>query len=45
VLSVRVPLPVANAFFRIDRLDNIGPARFGELAQLSMVVIDQVFDE
>jgi hypothetical protein len=43
VVSARIPRKTAEAFFRLDRLDNIGPARFAELSELSSAVIDEVF--
>jgi hypothetical protein len=44
VVSATVPLQIATAFFRLDRLDNIGPARFGDSDQLGSAVIIQVLD-
>jgi hypothetical protein len=34
VIEVELPAEMAEQFFRMQRLDNIGPARYGELHQL-----------
>jgi hypothetical protein len=42
VVEVEVPSSAADNFMRWERLDNIGPARYGELDELGNVVVRQV---
>jgi len=44
VVWVLIPGRIAASFFRLSRLDNIGPARFAVSDSLESAVIDQVFD-
>jgi len=42
ILRVDLPTARANQLIRVERLDNIGPARYGELNQLEGAVIREV---
>lgn len=39
IVEVELPTNTANTFVRWERLDNIGPARYGELHQLRGAII------
>ena len=41
-LEVKLPKADADKLMRMDRLDGIGPARYGELNQLDRAVIREV---
>jgi hypothetical protein len=45
IIVVSIPQPIADILFRLEKLDNIGPARFAELSDLSAAVIEQVVNE
>jgi hypothetical protein len=45
VVSATVPALAAEQLFRLQRLDNIGPARFVAAEALGQLELDQVYDE
>lgn len=42
LLEVKLPKPIADQFMRLERLDGIGPARYGELNQLEQATIREL---
>lgn len=42
IIEVELSNEVAKQFFRVEKLDNIGPARYGELHQLRNVAFREV---
>ncbi|MBK6727207.1 MAG: hypothetical protein IPG63_08120 [Xanthomonadales bacterium] len=42
LLEVKLPKPVADMLMRLERLDGIGPARYGELNQLEQAAIREL---
>ena len=42
ILEVTLPRSVADKLLRLERLDGIGPARYGELDQLNEAVIREI---
>ena len=42
ILEVKLPKPVADQLMRLERLDGIGPARYGELNQLEQATIREI---
>lgn len=42
LLEVKLPKPLADQFMRIERLDGIGPARYGELSQLEQAAVREL---
>lgn len=42
LMEVRLPKSAADQLMRLERLDGIGPARYGELNQLEQAVIREV---
>jgi len=42
LLEVKLPKPTADQLMRLERLDSVGPARYGELNQLEQAVIREV---
>lgn len=42
LLEIRLPEPIADKFMRLERLDGIGPARYGELNQLEQATIREL---
>jgi hypothetical protein len=42
ILEVKLPKSVADQLMRMERLDNIGPARYGELDELEQAVIREL---
>lgn len=43
ILEITLPRSVADQFMRLERLDGIGPARYGELGQLDGAIIREIF--
>jgi hypothetical protein len=42
LLEVKLPNSIADQLMRLERLDSIGPARYGELEQLDQAVIREL---
>jgi RHS repeat-associated protein len=42
ILEVKLPKSGADQLMRIERLDNVGPARYGELGQLEQAIIREL---
>lgn len=42
ILEVKLPKPVADQLMRLERLDGVGPARYGELNQLEQATIREI---
>jgi len=42
IIEVEVPEELAGQFFKLERLDNIGPALFAELYQLGNVTFLEI---
>ncbi len=45
IVEIELPIDVAHTLMRWERLDGIGPARYGELSQLEDAVIRQISHE
>lgn len=45
VIAVEVDQDLANHFFRLKKLDNIGSARFAEIESLASAIVREVVDE
>lgn len=42
LLEVKLPKPIADMLLRFERLDGIGPARYGEINQLEQAAIREL---
>ncbi len=42
IIEIEVSPEMAEQFFRVDKLDNIGPARYGDLDQLNHATFREV---